>query len=181
MPRRQPLSWLKGELVPWALIVPIALIATSQSSFAQLFWAQHRCIAFGGEIFSAATRHDLDPRLLAAIAAQETGGPSRNSGANIVGDKGHGFGPFQIDDRSHGDFTSKPEAMVPAFSAEYAAVMMQDLMSRYESDVIKSLSAYNAGLGSRCGTRTSWPDQASVCYAQSVLRHETQIENITCP
>jgi hypothetical protein len=164
----------------WALIAPIALTATTESSFAQ-FWARHRCVAFGGEILSAATQHDLDPRLLAAIAAQETGGPSRNSGANIVGDNGHGFGPFQIDDRSHNDFTSKPEAMVPAFSADYAAAMMQELMSRYDSDVVKSLSAYNAGLGNRCGTRTSWPDQTSVCYAQSVLRHETLIENIVCP
>lgn len=62
--------------MPCALIVPIALIATSESSVAQ-FWTQHQCIIFGGEIYSAATRHNLNPRLLAAIAAQETGGPSR--------------------------------------------------------------------------------------------------------
>ena len=161
MPRRQPsergLSRLRGTLTSWAVVVPVALILNSESSFAQSFWAQHGCISFGGEIFSAATRHHLDPMLLAAIAAQETGGPSKNSGANIVGDNGHGFGPFQIDDRSHSDFTGNLTAMIPAYNADYAATMMEDLMARYRSDVRKSLSAYNAGLGNRCGTRTSWP------------------------
>jgi len=57
-------------------------------------------IRYGAQIAAAAARHDVDPRLLAAIAAQETGGPGSNSGNNVVGDGGHGRGVFQIDDRS---------------------------------------------------------------------------------
>ena len=44
-----------------------------------------RGVAFAPEIASAARRHGLDPELLAAVAAQETGGPGSNAGRNIVG------------------------------------------------------------------------------------------------
>ena len=57
-------------------------------------------IRYGAEISAAAAAHGLDPKLLAAVAAQETGGPGSDSGANIVGDAGHGHGLFQIDDRT---------------------------------------------------------------------------------
>src|SRR5579871_5944608 len=144
---RKEIFGLTRRLTLCASIALGALTMTRDDSFAQSFWAQHRCVAFGGEMVSAAARNNLDPRLLAAIAAQETGGPSVNSGANIIGDKGHGFGLFQIDDRWHSDFTSKPEAMVPAFSADYAAAMMQEFMAKYGYDLAKSLSAYNSGLG----------------------------------
>ena len=49
-------------------------------------------VAYAPQIASAAARHGLDPRLLAAVAAQETGGPGTNAGANIDGDGGHGHG-----------------------------------------------------------------------------------------
>jgi hypothetical protein len=70
-------------------------------------------VAFAPEIASAAERHGLDPKLLAAVAAQETGGPDTNAGHNIVGDGGHGHGLFQIDDRWH-PFASSPAALDPA-------------------------------------------------------------------
>ena len=53
-------------------------------------------IAFGREITAAAERHHLDPTLLGAVAAQETGGPGALQGRNIVGDHGHGHGIMQI-------------------------------------------------------------------------------------
>ncbi len=52
-------------------------------------------VAFSTEIAGAAARFGLDPRLLAAVAAQETGGPGSNSGRNIVGDAGHGADDFR--------------------------------------------------------------------------------------
>ncbi|MBV9646038.1 MAG: hypothetical protein JO043_01070, partial [Candidatus Eremiobacteraeota bacterium] len=58
-------------------------------------------VRFGAQIEAAARAHKLDPRFLAAVAAQETGGPGANSGNNVVGDGGHGHGLFQIDDRWH--------------------------------------------------------------------------------
>ncbi|MBV9971757.1 MAG: hypothetical protein JO135_00315, partial [Candidatus Eremiobacteraeota bacterium] len=69
-------------------------------------------VAYSGEIAAAAARHGVDAKLLAAVAAQETGGPGANAGHNIVGDGGHGHGLFQIDDRFH-DFARTAAAMDP--------------------------------------------------------------------
>ncbi|MDP9110713.1 MAG: transglycosylase SLT domain-containing protein [Candidatus Eremiobacteraeota bacterium] len=126
-------------------------------------------IAYAREIHAAANRHQLDPRLLEAVAAQETGGPGSNSGRNIVGDGGHGKGIFQIDDRYHA-FARTPEAMQPAKNAEYAAAMIAGLLERYGS-VHKALSAYNAGDPNASGTKTDWQDGERLGYADSVLRH----------
>src|SRR5579863_5792387 len=100
-------------------------------------------VAFASQIENAARRYGLDPSLLAAVAAQETGGPDSNAGHNIVGDGGHGRGLFQIDDRWH-PFASSPEAMDPASNADYAAGMLHELIGRY-GNVRQALSAYNAG------------------------------------
>lgn len=126
-------------------------------------------VAFGPQIAAAAARHHLDPRLLAAVAAQETGGPGARSGANIVGDGGHGRGVFQIDDRYHA-FARSPQVMDPAKNADYAAGMLEDGIRRY-GDVHKALSAYNAGDPDARGTVTTWGDGAKLGYADSVMRH----------
>ena len=112
-------------------------------------------VAYGSEIAAAATRHHLDPRLLAAVAAQETGGPGADSGRNIVGDAGHGHGVFQIDDRWH-PFARTAAAMDPAANADYAAGMIESNLRRYGGDVRAALSAYNAGSPAATGTRTDW-------------------------
>src|SRR5947209_13826712 len=108
-------------------------------------------VAFGAQIAAAATRHHLEPRLLAAVAAQETGGPGSDSGRNIVGDGGHGHGVFQIDDRWHA-FARTDAAMQPSANADYAAGMIADLLHRYGGDARKALSAYNAGNPNATGT-----------------------------
>jgi hypothetical protein len=131
-------------------------------------------IAFGAEIGTAARRHHLDPRLLAAVAAQETGGPDTDSGRNIVGDGGHGRGVFQIDDRWHA-FARSPAAMDPARNADYAAGMLSGLLSRFGGNVRAALSAYNAGDPAATGTRTTWADGRSLPYADSVLRHYARL------
>jgi hypothetical protein len=130
-------------------------------------------VRYSGAIWNAARDHGLDPALLAAVAAQETGGPDTNAGRNIVGDSGHGHGLFQIDDRYH-DFARTPDAMNPARNAEYAAGMLSGLIQRYGS-VHRALSAYNAGDPNAEGTATRWSDGTELGYADSVLRHEALI------
>jgi soluble lytic murein transglycosylase-like protein len=127
-------------------------------------------VAFAPEIAGAAQRYRVDPALLAAVAAQETGGPGSNAGANIVGDGGHGHGLFQIDDRWHA-FASTPSAMNPEKNADYAAGMLSGLLKRYGGDVREALSAYNAGSPTATGTKTRWSDGSDLSYADSVLRH----------
>ena len=127
-------------------------------------------VAFGTQIAVAATRHHLEPRLLAAVAAQETGGPGSDSGRNIVGDGGHGHGVFQIDDRWHA-FARNPAAMDPARNADYAAGLLESNLQRYGGDVRAALSAYNAGSPTAAGTRTDWGDGKPLSYADSVFRH----------
>ena len=53
-----------------------------------------RILTWRDAIYSAAKRYDHDPAVIAAIISRET------NGRNLVGDKGHGHGPMQIDDRS---------------------------------------------------------------------------------
>lgn len=134
-------------------------------------------VAYAPQIELAARRHGIDPRLLAAVAAQETGGPGSNSGSNIVGDGGHGHGVFQIDDRWHA-FARSAAAMDPQANAEYAAGMISDLLQRY-GDVRKALSAYNAGDPNAPGTVTQWQDGSRLDYADSVLRHYALIGGST--
>ncbi|MDQ6825912.1 MAG: lytic transglycosylase domain-containing protein [Candidatus Eremiobacteraeota bacterium] len=131
-------------------------------------------VAFAGDIAQAAQRHGIEPRLLAAVAAQETGGPASNCGRNIVGDGGHGRGVFQIDDRWH-SFARTSAAMDPAQNADYAARMISGLLKQFGGNVHKALSAYNAGCGEARGTVTTWADGRRLGYADSVLRHYEQL------
>lgn len=133
-----------------------------------------RGVSYATEIASAASRHGLDPRLLAAVAAQETGGPGSNSGRNVVGDGGHGHGLFQIDDRWH-PFAKSAAAMNPARNADYAAGMISGLIAKYGGDIRKALSAYNAGSPNAAGTTTTWQDGRTLGYADSVLRHYDEL------
>ena len=131
-------------------------------------------VNFAPEIVGAAQRYGLDPTLLAAVAAQETGGPGSNGGRNEVGDGGHGRGVFQIDDRWH-DFAKSAAAMDPAQNADYAAGMLSGLLKRYGGNVKEALSAYNSGSPNAKGTSTTWGDGQTLDYADSVLRHYQQL------
>ena len=130
--------------------------------------------AYAPQIARAAERHGISPTLLAAVAAQETGGPGANAGRNVVGDGGHGHGLFQIDDRWH-TFAKTPAAMDPGKNADYAAGMLSGLLQRYGGDVHAALCAYNAGSPRATGTTTTWGDGRTLGYADSVLRHEQQL------
>lgn len=127
-------------------------------------------VAYAPQIAAAAGKHGLDPNLLAAVAAQETGGPDSNSGRNVVGDGGHGHGVFQIDDRWHA-FAATPSAMDPGKNADYAAGMLAGLLKQYGGNVHEALSAYNSGSPASTGTTTRWGDGSVLGYADSVMRH----------
>jgi Transglycosylase SLT domain len=131
-------------------------------------------VNYAPEIVGAAQKYGLDPNLLAAVAAQETGGPGANGGKNEVGDGGHGCGLFQIDDRWH-DFAKTAAAMDPAQNADYAAGMLSGLLKRYNGNVHDALSAYNSGDPHGKGTSTTWGDGQKLDYADSVMRHYQQI------
>ncbi len=127
-------------------------------------------VRYGPEITAAASAYGLDPGLLAAVAAQETGGPGSNSGRNITGDGGHGHGVFQIDDRSW-SFAKTPAAMDPAQNAKMAASILSSDLKRNGGDVRAALSSYNTGSPTAAGTQTTWGDGKTLGYADSVLRH----------
>ena len=131
-------------------------------------------VAFAPQIEVAAQRHGLNPALLAAVAAQETGGPGASSGANILGDGGHGHGLFQIDDRYHA-FASTPAAMDPGKNADYAAGLISGLLRKFGGNIRSALSAYNAGSPTATGTVTDWGGGLKLGYADSVLAHEAQL------
>ena len=131
-------------------------------------------IRFGAEITAAASAYGLDPRLLAGVAAQETGGPGASSGNNIVGDSGHGHGVFQIDDRSH-PFALTSAAMDPAANANMAAQILSNNLHQYGGNVKAALSAYNTGSPTAIGTTTTWGDGRTLGYADSVLRHVSEL------
>lgn len=133
-----------------------------------------RGVAYAPEIVEASQKYGVSAQLLAAVAAQETGGPGSNGGSNVVGDGGHGRGLFQIDDRWH-SFARTSAAMDPQANAEYAAGMIAGLLKRYGGDVHKALSAYNAGDPNATGTVTGWQDGRKLGYADSVMRHYAQI------
>lgn len=135
---------------------------------------QRQGVAYAPQIAQAAAKYGLDPKLLAAVAAQETGGPGSNHGRNVIGDGGHGHGIFQIDDRFH-SFARTAAAMDPQANADYAAGMISGLLKQYGGDVHKALSAYNAGSPDARGTVTEWQDGRQLGYADSVLRHYTEL------
>ncbi|MGA8534098.1 MAG: transglycosylase SLT domain-containing protein, partial [Candidatus Tumulicola sp.] len=130
--------------------------------------------AYAPEIAKAAGRHGVDAELLAAVAAQETGGPDTNAAHNVVGDGGHGRGLFQIDDRWHA-FATTPAAMDPGKNADYAAGMLSGLLAKYKGNVHRALSAYNAGDPNATGTETQWRDGKRLGYADSVMQHYARL------
>jgi hypothetical protein len=131
-------------------------------------------VRYGPQIAAAATQHHIDPQLLAAVAAQETGGPGSSSGNNVVGDGGHGHGVFQIDDRTW-SFAKTSAAMDPAQNANFAAGILADNLQRYGGNVKMALSAYNAGSPTATGTTTTWGDGQTLGYADSVMKHYDEL------
>jgi hypothetical protein len=65
--------------------------------------------------------------------------------------------------------------MDPAQNADYAAGMISGLLAKYQGNVHRALSAYNAGDPDATGTATQWGDGKRLGYADSVMAHYAQL------
>lgn len=137
----------------------------------------------------AAERQAGLPRgLLVAIASRET------NMRNIAGDKGHGRGVFQIDDRFHGDWLRRHGAAgagaVPSVEdgAEYAAGLLAANFAFGRSKGLSgrrllkfAVAAYNAGAGGawKAVQLTGDPDSGTTGrnYGADVLDRLRVVEN----
>lgn len=105
------------------------------------------------EFAGAATIYRLCPYLLAAICDRESRGGLALTppGPSGTGDKGHGRGLGQIDDRFHPGFVNATDSAgrhlwkQPAFNVLYAAKLLREAVDAL-GDVPLALSAYNAGV-----------------------------------
>jgi peptidoglycan hydrolase-like protein with peptidoglycan-binding domain len=128
---------------------------------------------------NAERRHNLSAGLLLALASRET------DMEDIVGDKGHGRGLFQIDDRFHADWLAAHGAPGSATTprvkdaADFAASMLESNLAFAKQKGVPApdqlrfaCSAYNAGAGGAlegqqsgdCDRRTTGGD-----YGRDVL------------
>jgi hypothetical protein len=147
-------------------------------------------------ILQAAMKHDIDPKLLAAVGVQETHLGADYLGASGGYDKtthrgdadsespgGHGYGPFQLDDQKRGGNPGRPQAMLdkaasdPYYAADVAAGMLAQNLQKHGGDVSKALHDYNAGSPDVPSTTTDWgPKIGKLPYEDSTLRYYDQID-----
>jgi len=93
-------------------------------------------------VFKASESSGVDPALLFAVMARETGG------RNVVGDGGHGRGLMQIDDRSHGKWLAANEqGMNPETNVAYGARVLRANIDAFPGNLKAAVAAYNAGAG----------------------------------
>jgi len=140
-------------------------------------------LRYGREMTEAAQRYGIEPKLLAAVAAQESGQGGLQA-HNIDQRGGLGRGPFQIDIGAWPKQASI--AHDPVRSARFAASLLKDGFRQADLahdaerpvDRIKeALRTYNASSPHARTTLTLWPD-GKIPYEESVLRHYHAIESI---
>lgn len=148
--------------------------------------------AYGEFIEAAASAHRHRPEVLAGIMARESeGGLSPlldQQGPAGRGDRGHGHGLMQIDDRSFPDFCNGRSWADPAANIDMGAWVLarkrRYLASRalgyaVTNDALEraAIAAYNAGEGAvlRCVVKSIDPDTATTGrnYSSEVLRLAT--------
>lgn len=108
------------------------------------------------KLFAAAEMSfDVDAFLLAAICDRESRGGAAllPRGPAGTGDKGHGRGLMQIDDRYHRSFIQAstdngvPLWQQPVYNIIYAAHLYSRYRSSFSGDELAALASYNAGPG----------------------------------
>lgn len=95
----------------------------------------------------------VDPFIIAAVMDRESlGGEALTpKGAAGVGDKGHGRGLMQIDDRYHSSFIAAkapdgtPLWTKPLWSVLYGAQILAHNFYIFDGDIAAAIAAYNAG------------------------------------
>ena len=89
---------------------------------------------------AASAKSNLAIEVLLAVASRET------NCSNIVGDKGHGRGIMQIDDRSHMEFISiNGNGMVPESNIRFGASLIRAYLDYYKNNIEAAIAAYNTG------------------------------------
>ena len=131
------------------------------------------------ELGEAARVHGLAPALVLAVASRETGI------RNLRGDGGHGYGPMQEDDRSHGipaDWRTDPRTILSACCGILSGYIGWAAKQYPALDEVKiGVAAYNAGPGGAaygvargdCDLRTTGGD-----YARDVLARRGVFEGM---
>lgn len=105
---------------------------------------------------------EIDIPFLMALVSRETlwgwaGGYTRKGQSNGTGDRGHGHGFFQIDDRSHGAFLRRstrdangsiyPVWWYPYEQCVYALQLFQYNLKALDGNLEAATAAYNCGAG----------------------------------
>ncbi len=98
---------------------------------------------FHDSVMEASRKYNLPPEVLFGILKQESGGR-----VDITGYDGHGQGPWQIDDRFHGDFLrNNQNGRNIASATDYAARLLRNYTDQLGGDLRLGVAAYNAGVG----------------------------------
>jgi hypothetical protein len=143
-------------------------------------------------ILRTSVMHNIDPVLLAAVGVQET-----KLGANYMGSSepdynmkthrgdresdspgGHGYGPFQLDDRSHTQAECNRAASDPYYAADEAAEMLSQNLTAYNGDVKSALHVYNSGSLSTPTSPTDWGSLGQLSYPDSTMRFYDQVQGV---
>jgi YD repeat-containing protein len=133
-----------------------------------------RNLKYRDEIYAAAKKAGIDPFLMAALAAQESGHPDMNNGSATASSADGGRGLFQIQSTEpvHAAFFKKHDWKDPLENATYAAQLIKDALSQAKGDLAGALRYNNTGaVSGRKSSNTDWGDGATLDYPASVMRH----------
>ena len=99
-------------------------------------------------VTAAAKRHGVRADVLLAVASRESHmGMMPPLARDWTGDRGHGRGVFQIDDRWHPEFVRAHRNDDHTAHADYAARFLKKLLGQFGGRYDHALAAYNAGPG----------------------------------
>jgi soluble lytic murein transglycosylase-like protein len=150
-----------------------------------LLGAPKRVHVYRAELLAAATKHHVDPLLLAAIMDQETlcgtsktldrPGPMGRGDKEVRADGSvvwHGHGLMQIDDRAHRQWLISHDWTDPPTNIDYGAQVLADSI-RYCRDVEAGIAGYNCGPSrAKAALKKVWPD-ATVDQKRRILSAPT--------
>lgn len=146
-------------------------------------------------INNSASRYDIDPAIICAIMSREScaGLILTPPGPTGTGDKGHGRGLMQIDDRSHTFFTSSDDWKDPEKNIDYGVKLLRSNIDYFTrkyscnqySALRRAIAGYNCGCGNVNKTIDSGADidsrTANLNYSADVLKRseffKTKLEN----